>query len=101
MRASIKRHKIDKLLEEHFWRGFWKGIRGGRDDGWELTYTSGPDWYDRVADLGEHAGWEAANDILAERERWATARVCFPSDEGPIIPGAVYAEAYGEARAAA
>jgi hypothetical protein len=97
MRRAVTKHRVDSLVEKHFWEGFWCGIRGGKDDGWGLTYSYAPSWYDRVADISDRAGWQAAQEIMEERER---ARISFPSHAPPVIPGKVYAECYGEAHIA-
>lgn len=99
----FRKYRVDKLVYQHFWEGFWRfmdGEIGGR--GRMLHYSARPDWWDEVSDIALKAGYDAAEHIktdIINMERTGKHHLGTGGKE-PVIPTSVYAEAYAAARIA-
>lgn len=101
--SPMRKWRVNKLVDEHFWSGFWSYCDHGLGPGRVLSYSTAPQWWDDVADIASRAGWRAASEVI---ERWMTISDQIAADKphfgglgrAPRIPAVVYAEAYAAAR---
>ena len=95
----IKTWKINRVVKESFWEGFWACLGGDPSRGMAvLHYTDGSYYnYNGVRDIAYKAGSDMCLRLLEERDKGQKLRKIHYE---PKIPGSVYAECYGEMRVA-
>lgn len=95
--ARKTRRQVDRLVERHFWEGFFSYLNDGPASH-GLEYTHAPRWWTRVACIAYQEGHAHAKQVV---EKVGTRRIGYAPMKGTgirAIPGRVYAECYGEAR---
>jgi hypothetical protein len=50
-------HRVHRLIDEHWWDGYWNGLQGGMGPRRGLSYVDAPAWWDEVSDLAYAAGY--------------------------------------------
>lgn len=105
-KPRLKKKKVDKVVERHFWEGFQEGLSsyGGEGIALEYSSTSGLYDYNVVRHIAGRAGYALAQKVLAEH----VARLDADARGGPRprlgrpfkyeIPASVFAECYAEGR---
>jgi hypothetical protein len=90
----------DKVIKDAYWEGFQSGLGDGMDG--SLEYGEYP-WssFNVVRQIAYSAGHAAAQGVLAAHvKRLANGKPRIPIGYTYRIPGAVYAECYGEVQLA-
>jgi len=97
MTNRAKKRQVDRLVERHFWEGFFSYLVDGNSS-YGLQYTQAPAWWTRVANIAHAEGYVHAKDVVS---KIGTRRIGLAPMKGQgvrAIPGRVFAECYGEAR---